>query len=57
MSECRCGSEEEAYWEYDTRGIPLCKCCSKCKDTQLAQYRPEVLLDSNYEADEQIEED
>ena len=46
-----------SWWEYDARGIPLCKVCDRCKTARLSQYRPEVLQDSNYEADEPIEPD
>lgn len=44
-----------SWWVDDARGIPLCRVCEKCKDEKLAKYRPEVLDDSNYEADEPIE--
>jgi hypothetical protein len=30
--------------------------CPKCEDEKLSHYRPEVLTDSNYEADEDIDE-
>ena len=46
-----------SWWEHDARGIPLCRVCAKCKRRKLAGYRPEVLTDSNYWADEPIEED
>ena len=48
---------EESWWEYDARGIPLCRVCSTCKASKLARYRPEVRSDPNYEADEDIEPD
>lgn len=48
---------EYSWWEYDARGIPLCRVCDECKDEKLAQYRREVLVNPNYEADEPIEED
>ena len=52
---CDCGSGKESYWETDGRGIPLCRCCSDCRKDKLKKYRPEVVSDSNYEADEPIE--
>ena len=53
---CNCGSGLESHWEYDARGIELDRVCPKCKDEKLSKYRPEVLSDPNYEADEDIEE-
>ena len=48
---------EVSWWEYDARGIELCKVCDKCYTNKMAQYRPEVLTDSNYDIDETIEEE
>jgi len=48
-------TKENSWWEYDARGIPLCRVCDNCKAAKLAAYRPDVLTDSNYEADEPIE--
>lgn len=47
----------EAWWEYDARGIPLCKVCDTCREAKLSIYRPEVLTNSNYECDEEIDEE
>ena len=44
-----------SWWENDARGIPLTRVCSKCRSEKLKKYRPEVLTNSNYEADEPIE--
>jgi hypothetical protein len=53
-----CHHEGQAsWWEYDARGIALCKVCQLCKESKLAQYRPEVLVNPDYQADEQIEPD
>lgn len=57
MRPCPCGSELPSWWENDARGIPLCRVCPECQKEKLAQYRPEVLTDSNYYADEPIEEE
>jgi hypothetical protein len=57
MTLCRCGSNLPSSWRYDARGIPLCRTCDKCHKTAMARYRPDVLTDSNYWADEPIEED
>lgn len=43
--------------EYDARGLYLCKVCDHCVEKKLSRYRPDVLTDGNYWADEPIEED
>ena len=42
---CRNGalSTEPSWWEYDARGIELCRVCDDCRDEKLARYRPEIL--------------
>ena len=45
----------DAWWEYDARGIPLCKVCDVCAEEKLKGYRPDVLTDPNYWHDEPIE--
>lgn len=52
---CPCGSGKESSWECDARGIPLCRTCEDCHDKKMARYRPDVLSDPGYEADEPIE--
>lgn len=42
---------------YDARGIYITRCCDTCWEEVRKTYRPEVLTDSNYETDDQIEED
>jgi len=54
---CQCGSGSYSWWEYDARGIPLCRVCEECIDIKLSVYRRDVLTNPNYSADEQIEED
>lgn len=54
---CPYGSGHLSRWANDARGIPLARVCPKCEDEKLGHYRPEVLTNSNYEADEQIEPD
>ena len=54
---CPCGSGKPSTWNYDARGIPLCRTCLECHITKLKTYRQDVLTDPNYWADEQIEED
>lgn len=51
-------STEPSWWEYDCRGIPLCRVCDKCLDEKLSHYRPEILgyYDEN-DVDEPIESD
>jgi hypothetical protein len=57
LGSCHCGSGKQSWWENDARGIPLARVCEECKEERLKGFRPEVLTDSNYEADEPIEED
>jgi len=54
---CPCNSGLESWWENDARGIPLCRVCDKCRKRKLSKYRPDVLTDSQYWADEPIEEE
>ena len=54
---CPCGSGLESEAEYDARGIYLTRVCDRCRAEKLSHFRPEVLSDPNYEADEPIEED
>lgn len=41
----------------DARGIFLPMTCDKCHNLVMGRYRPDVLTDPNYWADEDIEED
>jgi hypothetical protein len=54
---CPCGSGEYGEPRNDARGIYLTTCCDRCLAARMAQFRPEVLTDPNYETDEPIEED
>jgi hypothetical protein len=54
---CPCGSGQYSWWEYDARGIELCRVCDQCRAERLSHYRPDVLANPNYEADEPIDED
>ena len=55
-----CHSDEDLqlrFWsrqghEHDARGITLARVCDACIDEKLSVYRPEVLSDPAYEADE-----
>lgn len=56
--ECKSHTKfDGSYWVNDARGIPLARVCGKCRAAKLAKYRPEVLRDSNYAADERIDSD
>lgn len=44
-----------SWWENDARGIPLARVCAECREEKLAQFRPEVLSNPNYETNEPIE--
>jgi hypothetical protein len=52
---CTCGSGKYARWENDARGIPLCRACDDCRAERLSHYRPDVLTDANYFAEEPID--
>ncbi|MCP3463040.1 hypothetical protein [Bradyrhizobium sp. CCGUVB23] len=54
---CPCGSGLLSRWANDARAIPLARVCPKCEDEKLSRYRPEVLTNSNYDADEDIDGD
>jgi hypothetical protein len=54
---CPCGSGLSSRWANDARGIPLARVCPKCREQKLSGYRPEVLTDGNYSADEDIDGD
>lgn len=54
---CPCGSGRESEWQYDARGIELCRTCTKCHSRRMAAYRPDVLTDPNYQCDEAIDSD
>ena len=55
MKPCPCGSGKNSWWETDARGIPLARVCLECKSKELSVFRPEVLTNSNYSADEPID--
>jgi len=55
--KCSCGSGKSSSWQHDARGIPLCRTCEDCHQTKIATYRPDVLTNPNYAADEPIEEE
>lgn len=52
---CPCGSGLDSAWQYDARGIELCRTCSKCHREKMHRYRPDVLSDPSYVAEEPIE--
>jgi hypothetical protein len=54
---CPCGSGLGSVWNYDARGIELCRTCSKCHAQKMRGYRQDVLDDPNYECDEPIDDD
>lgn len=54
MSHCN-HTRDESWWEHDARGIPLARVCVRCRAAKLRGYRPEVLTDPSYHADEDIE--
>ena len=45
-------------WQFDAKGVELCRTCSKCHTAQMKKHRPEILSGYTHEdIDEQIEED
>ena len=52
---CPCGSGELKEALHDARGIFCCYVCPKCEQTQRAKYRTDVLENSDYVANEEIE--
>jgi hypothetical protein len=56
LQECSCGSGQCPQAKHDARGIFLTFACDACEESKLAQFRPEVLTDPNYECDEAIDE-
>jgi len=56
MDKCMHEGEEYTWIEKDARGIYLARVCDKCVEQVLSKYRPEVLRNANYWADENIEE-
>lgn len=60
MNESNCDGKhtkgDGSYWLNDARGIPLARVCADCKTAKIAKFRHRVLTDSNYDADESIEE-
>jgi hypothetical protein len=52
---CPCGSGLPSAWQYDARGIELCRTCVHCHDKQMKRYRTDVLYDPDYPACEPIE--
>lgn len=59
MSEklCSCGSGLPSRWQYDARGIELCRTCDACHEHRMSRWRPDVLTDPNYPAIEEIDGD
>lgn len=55
LEKCPCGSGMEAFLEVDARNIPLGYMCDSCKKEKLSHFRPDVLSNPNYWADEPIE--
>jgi hypothetical protein len=51
-SPCSCGSGWPKRAMFDARGIFLCYVCVECEKEKRQHYRPEVLTDPNYDADD-----
>lgn len=54
LARHRC-EPNERWMEYDARGIEIGFVCAQCRASKLSKFRPEVLTDPNYIADEDIE--
>lgn len=57
MRTCSCGSGKPRAELYDARGIFCTFYCDDCENEKRARYRPDVLSNPAYWADEAIEED
>lgn len=57
LPRCPCGSGREAQAQYDARAIFLTYTCPACHKRKMAEFRPDVLTDKNYYADEPIDGD
>lgn len=40
---CSCGSGKDSEWQFDAKGIELCRTCEDCHDEKMSRYRPEIL--------------
>ena len=48
----------ESWWEYDGRGIPLCRVCDTCREAKLSKFSKTVMhYYDERDIDEQIEAD
>jgi hypothetical protein len=52
---CPCGSGLDSTWACDARGIELKRTCLRCHAREMRRWRPEVLTNPNYLANEPIE--
>lgn len=57
MRTCPCGSGNPRRENKDARGIFLTFTCDACHAKKMGGFRPEVLTNPQYEADEPIEPD
>jgi hypothetical protein len=58
MSNHHHTKHDGSWWEYDGRGIPLCRVCDECREERLSRYNPVILTwYSEADVDEQIEEE
>jgi hypothetical protein len=46
---CPCGSGKMSWWLSDARGIPVSRVCEDCEKKIMAQYRPEIFTNPEYE--------
>jgi hypothetical protein len=54
---CPCGSGLLSHWLRDARGIEVARVCAACEDEKKKRVRPDVLVDSQYWTDEEVEAD
>jgi hypothetical protein len=55
--ECFCGSGQQRRELKDARGIFCTFVCDKCEARRRTEFRPDIFSDSQYEADEPIEDE
>jgi hypothetical protein len=51
--DCPCGSGKYSEWQYDGRGIELCRTCEDCHDKKMKGYNPVIL---GYYTQEDVDE-
>jgi len=54
VRSCPCGSGLPSSFNFDARGIILPRTCNACHAKKMATYRPEVLVNPNYDLMDEV---